>query len=242
MVMVQVTGENPSGVACIQYDHMIKALPSQRSDQPFNVGILPGAPRSDENLFDAQTRDPPAKCFSIYRVAIPNEISRSPRPREGFDNLLRCPLRGRVLRDVEINDLASVMEEDDQHEQHFEVDRRNRKEVDRYEIRDVVLQERPPRRGWRLARADPILLYRRFRDRDTELSQLANDAGRAPVRVSARDPANQLSDFDADCGPPGRAMPADARPVFTESPPLPCENRGGLHERQDLTPSRPVSR
>lgn len=106
MVIVQVAGENSSGVACIQYDYMIKAVASQRSDQPFDVGILPRTPQRAQNLFDAQTPNAPAECFPIYRVAIPKQIFRSAIPREGFDNLLARPLRGRILGDVEMNHLS----------------------------------------------------------------------------------------------------------------------------------------
>ena len=67
------------------------------------------------------------------------------------------------------------MREDDQDEQNFAVDRWNRKEIDRYEIRDVVIQERPPRRGRWFAGPDPILLYRRFRESDANLAQLPDD-------------------------------------------------------------------
>ena len=66
MIMVQVGGEYSLGVAGIKYDHAIKALSSWRSDQPFHVGVLPRAPRGNDNLLDAQTRDSPAECFSIY--------------------------------------------------------------------------------------------------------------------------------------------------------------------------------
>ena len=74
-----------------------------------------------------------------------------------------------------MNDLASVMQEDDPHEQNFEVDCGDCKEVDRYEIGDVVFQERPPRWGRRSARTDSIFLYRRFRDFDANLVQLPDD-------------------------------------------------------------------
>ena len=91
MVMQQVARENPSGVARIQYNYMIKALTAQRSDQPFDVGILPRTSRRAQNFFYAQTRDAPSECFTIYCIAIPNQIFRSAIPRDGFDNLLRCP-------------------------------------------------------------------------------------------------------------------------------------------------------
>jgi hypothetical protein len=92
MVMQQVAREKASGVARIQYDHMIKTLAVSRSNQPLDVGILPWTPQCAQKFVDTQTRDAPAKCFPKYRVAIPKQIFRRAIPREGFDHLLGCPL------------------------------------------------------------------------------------------------------------------------------------------------------
>jgi hypothetical protein len=53
MVVQQVARENFSGVTRIQCDHMIKALASQRPDQPFDIVILPRPARRAQNFFDA---------------------------------------------------------------------------------------------------------------------------------------------------------------------------------------------
>lgn len=103
-------------MARIQDDDMVKTIPSDGSDQPLHVRVLPRTPGRAQNLLDAQTIDAPAKCFPIYRVATPKRILRSAIPREGFDNRLACPLRGRILGDVEMNHLAPVMREYDQDE------------------------------------------------------------------------------------------------------------------------------
>ena len=170
MVIVQIVGENSSGMAGIHDDDLIKALASERSDQPFDVRILPRTSRRAQHLFDAQARHAPTKGFPIDRVAIPEEIVRRALPREGFDQLLACPLRRRILGDVDKNHFAPVMQEYDEDEEHFEVNRGNGKEIDRHAFRQVVLQERAP--GWRgcLMWTDSIFLDGRFRDLDAEFA------------------------------------------------------------------------
>ena len=78
--------------------------------------------------------------------------------REGLDNLLRRPSRGRGVGHVEMYDSAAVMEEDYEHVEHAERRRRGHdEEVDRDKIGDVIFEEGPPglRGRFRTARHEP---------------------------------------------------------------------------------------
>ena len=78
--------------------------------------------------------------------------------------------------DAEVSHAASVVGENDQHEQDLKPYRGDAEEVDRDEVRGVIGEERPlGRRRW-LESTDPVLLNRRLRDFDAEFAKLTYDA------------------------------------------------------------------
>jgi len=78
------------------------------------------------------------------REPLPRGIQR-PRLAE----LLHGPRGRRMRRDVHVDHAASVVGQDDEHEQHAEGGGRDREEVDRRELGDMIREERPPATGCR---------------------------------------------------------------------------------------------
>jgi hypothetical protein len=58
------------------------------------------------------------KARAVDAIAIAQEIPWSLVPGKGFDHLLRRPLGGRMLGDVEVYDTPPLMGEDDEDEEH----------------------------------------------------------------------------------------------------------------------------
>jgi hypothetical protein len=56
------------------------------------------------------------KPVSIDGIAIPKEILWGGFEREGFQDLLRCPGRRGMSRDVEVEDATTVMRQNDKDE------------------------------------------------------------------------------------------------------------------------------
>ena len=83
-------------------------------------------------------------------------VTRTPEPlprgiqRPRLAELLRGPRGRRMRRDVHVDHAASVVGQDDEHEQHAEGGGRDREEVDRRELGDMIREERPPRLRRRL--------------------------------------------------------------------------------------------
>ena len=142
---------------------------AQGSDQPLHERVLPRTSRCADNLLDPHAVNPLLKCFTVDRIAISKEIRWRAFPWEGFDDLLRRPLSSRILGDVEVQNLASRMGKHNQDEEKLESDRQYDEEIDRHKVMDVILQER----------LDTVLIHRRFRHVDAELSQFADNARRA---------------------------------------------------------------
>jgi hypothetical protein len=82
----------------------------------------------------------------IDAVVIAEEIPWCFIPGERLHDLLGSPLGGRVLGDVEVHDVPPLMGQDDEHKEDPKRDGRHGKEIERYQVLNVVLEERLP--GW----------------------------------------------------------------------------------------------
>ena len=70
-------------------------------------------------------------------------------PGKRIAELLGRPRRRRVPRHVDMENLASVMGQYDEHEQHSKCERRDDEEIDRDELAHMIRQERTPGLGRR---------------------------------------------------------------------------------------------
>jgi hypothetical protein len=93
VVVGHVLGERPLEMPCIQHDDVIQTFAAETANEPFDVGLLPRAPRGNDDFFDAHVVDPLAKWCIIDAIAIPQQIARCLIPGKGLNHLLRRPLR-----------------------------------------------------------------------------------------------------------------------------------------------------
>ena len=133
-------------MSLVQDDHVVQTFATDTPDEALRIGILPWTPRGDHAFLNPHMLYPLLKGSAIDAVPIAREIPRDLVPQEGGDDLLCRPLRRGTLGDVEVDDLPSVMGEDEQDEQHFVGHRRHNKEIQRHQILHVILQEGLPRR------------------------------------------------------------------------------------------------
>jgi hypothetical protein len=108
---------------------MVQTFAANTPNEPLDVRILPRTPGGDDRCFDPHVLHPLPKGGAIDPVPIANQISRGLVPRKGIHHLLRCPLRCRVFRDVEMDHAAPLVGQDEQHEEHFMGHRRHDKEI-----------------------------------------------------------------------------------------------------------------
>jgi hypothetical protein len=123
--------------------------------------------------------------------------------------------------DVEVQDPAPMVSEDDQDKQHPQLSGGNGEEVDRDQVPDMVREERAPGlRGRDRALRDQAR-DRTLRHFNAELEEFSMDSGGAPQRIGG----GHFSDEGDDGGVPGRAThggPAgELGPVLAETAPLP---------------------
>ena len=152
------------------------------------------------------------KLIAEDPVAVPKQVTRDLIKGEGLPELLRGPLGRRMGGDVEMHDPPSVVSQNQEHVQDLKPDRRHGEEVDRHHVLDVILQECAPVLRRRLPTAYDVLGDAGLADIDAEFEQFAVDAGRAPERILAAHPPNQMADFFRHRWAPGLAMTDFPRP------------------------------
>src|SRR5271170_3040178 len=85
-------------------------------------------------------------------------------------------------------------------------DGRNHEQVHRRDAVSMIMQKRPPARGWRPPMFCHVLGDRGLPDINSQLEKFTMDPWCAPQRICDTHIANELSDFM------GRARPATTRP------------------------------
>src|SRR5215469_929337 len=132
---------------------MIQAVTPDRSDQPLHMGSLPWTGGRGEDFLDAHASDSLLELTPIDLVTIAQQVPWCGIFGKRLYHLLSCPARRGMLRHIKVNHTSPVMSQHDQDKQYTKVSRRNREEIDRDKILDMVVQESPPSLG----RGFPVL-------------------------------------------------------------------------------------
>jgi hypothetical protein len=90
-------------------DDMVSALPSDRADQPFGIGILAWRSRSCRSISDAHRANTPGECFAVGPISIAQDICWGRFPPTGLNDLSGDPLGGRMRCHPHPQDAASIM-------------------------------------------------------------------------------------------------------------------------------------
>src|SRR5215510_2856332 len=129
-----------------------------------------------------------------------------------------------MSRDMEMDDASTIMCEYDKNEQNLEPDRVYREEVDGNELGHMIGEERSPRLGWRLGRADHVFGNRSLRDLNSECEQFTVDPRRTPKRVLTADCSNQIASFLWNLGTSRSPMTYFPSPIPPESLTMPVDD------------------
>jgi hypothetical protein len=106
----------------------------------------------------------------------------------------------------------------------------------------VIREEGAPRLGRGSAATPEILCHGGFRHIDSELLQLAMDAGRSPEWVRFAHLANQRTEARGQRRPTDAAASRVPTPIGGESAPVPTHHGGRRHYLNRLPPVRPDAR
>ena len=203
---------------------MVQTFSANRTDDAFNVSSLPRRPRSAEDFFDIHHGGLVAELLAIDSISISQQISRRGIKRKGLEHLLRRPFRRGMGRHVEVHDASSIVCEDNKNEEDFEPNGVDGEEVDGRELRNVILEERPPRLGWRFRTADHVFGNGSLGNLNVQLHQLTVDPRCAPDRVLAAHGSNQIADLFGNLRPSGLSVPNLESPIPTKSLTMPADD------------------
>ena len=88
---------------------MVQTFSSNRSNQPFDIGILPRRSRSCADLMNAYPLGRLMELLTVASVTIMEQIARSTVPGEGLQELLSRPCRSGMLGYGEMHEVSAVM-------------------------------------------------------------------------------------------------------------------------------------
>src|SRR5258708_24897613 len=97
-----------------EHNNVVKAFPSDRTDQPFGVSILPRGAWRCWSVANAHRSKSSDEDIAIGPIAVADQIVGNPFPAEGFRNQICDPFRGRMRCDAEPYDLSSAVPHDQQ--------------------------------------------------------------------------------------------------------------------------------
>ena len=144
MVVAEIRRQGVLEMPSVQDDVVVEALPSDRANESLYVRILPGALWCGENLLHAQGLDSQSNLSTVPAVPIAEEVTGSVSVCERLEDLLRGPGRSWMLSHIKMQHLATIVFQDNKHEQYLQRDSRHGKEIGGYYFTDMVVQEGPP--------------------------------------------------------------------------------------------------
>ena len=147
VIVLEGIAQDAPQVLLSENDDVVEAVPPKGTDHALAVRILPRGPRRGENLLDSHRTHSSNEVRAVDLVSVPDDVLRSRVVGKGVDPLLACPLRGRTLGDVEVDDASALMLEHEEHIKDTKRGRRHDKEVDGNEVVGVVQQKRTRRSG-----------------------------------------------------------------------------------------------
>ena len=145
VVVVCIGAKHAAQMRLAENDQMVQTFPSDRTDQPLDVGVLPGRTGCRGTIPDAHCPDPPLEHLPIGAMASTDEVFGHRVPRKGLRDLASDPVCRRIGGDGDMNQPAAVMAQDDEAEQQFEGRGGNHEEIDRGNAIGVVSQKCLPR-------------------------------------------------------------------------------------------------
>src|SRR5215813_5988325 len=113
MVITEVTFQYSPQMPLVDHDHVVQAFSANTSDNPFHIAVLPRTSGRYRNLLDTQSIDPCREIMTIDPITISYQVARHGFCRKRFHDLLSSPSGCRVFRNIEMQDAATVMREDD---------------------------------------------------------------------------------------------------------------------------------
>jgi hypothetical protein len=207
--------------------------PTNRSTKGFCQG---GAWRN-KLLFQAQAKGSLHKFPAVNGIAIAEQIAGWMAVGKRLGKLLRGPCRRRRIGNIEMQDFAALMRQDQEDIEDAEGGGRDDKKIHRDQIPGMVVEEGLP--GLVVASGSgAILANGGIRHCNPEFGQFGLNSFAAPSGIAGPHSPNELDEFAISRGS-AAAVTGFPAPEQTKAQTMPGDQSLGLHEHQSPMPVWP---
>jgi len=241
VVVTDIVLDETAEVSLVEDKYVIQKISATASDPTLGYSILPRACGGYAFRSDAAGGKQIGCLLTKLAVTIQNRIPVKTRFRECLPELLRYPEAARVFCDIEMENLASAMFDNEKAVQHAKSQSRQGEEVHGRDDVSVIAEERRPELAGIVGRrpAPEIAGDGALGNVQAKLEELAVNSRSAPGGILVRHPPDERSNFAIDLGPaqaPGARSQAPEQP---KASPMPGDNRFWFDDNQDVAPGRP---
>src|ERR1700726_3239178 len=183
IVIFHVTEQQVTEVAFAEYNDVVNAFPSDRTDQPFSTSILPRGARRRWSVANAYRSESADKDLTISPVPVTDEIAGSLFPPACFRDLICDPFCRWMRCDAKPQNMSPAVPHDQQSIEQAKRDCRHDEHIDRSDPISVIADKGSPALRRRVSPPDHVFGDAGLADLDTELEQLSMDPRRSPQRI-----------------------------------------------------------
>src|SRR5712671_5542472 len=147
VVIIHVRQQYVTEVSLAEHNNVVKAFPSDRTDQPFVICVLPRRARRCWSVADAHRSESADKDLTIGAVPVTNEIAGSLFPAACFRDLICDPFCGWMRCDAQPQNMSPAVPHDQQSIEQAKRDCRHHEHIHRSDSIRVVAEESLPALG-----------------------------------------------------------------------------------------------
>jgi hypothetical protein len=156
-----------------EHNNMVKTIPSDRTDEPLRISVLPWRPWRDRSIPYTHCSKPLDDDIAIDAVSITNDVSWRLLPAVGFGQLTGNPMGARACGHTQPQKLAAGMLQDQKSIQQPKRDRRDYEQIHRRNAVGMIAQKGlPALRRW-LPSPRHVFCHGGLPDIDAKLEQFA---------------------------------------------------------------------
>ncbi len=115
VIVIQISWKQSFEMFFVKDDNVIQKFSSDTADHSFDIGILPWRRWRGDDFFRAKRPNSLLNLPAVAAIAISQQIARGGIEGKRLSKLLRRPLSRWMFRDVEMDDPAPIVNQDDQY-------------------------------------------------------------------------------------------------------------------------------
>src|SRR6266446_9107401 len=237
VVIFLVRIEQMAEMSLTEENNMVNTLPSDRTDEPLRISVLPWRPWRDRPISYAHCAKPFEDDIAVDAISIANDVPWRLLPTVRLGQLTADPIGTRACGHTQPQKLAAGMLQDQKSIQQPKRDRRDYEQIHRGNAVRVIAQKGLPALRRRLPAPCHVFCHRGLPDTDAKLEQFAVDPWCSPKRFRDAHVTNKLANV-CRCLRPAAVRSRFPAPIGSKPSAVPADHRLRLENFQGLQYSR----